>query len=76
MNPGAHSRALPVSACSVCLCVLRGHTHHCCLGKYGYAANETKSAFSGYCGMEKHLGAQLVIKLVIKHSFYYHVDIS
>lgn len=36
---------------------------HAAVGSCSYAGNETLSAFSEYCGMEEHLGAQLVIKL-------------
>lgn len=36
---------------------------HAAVGSYSCAGNETPSAFSGYCDMEKPLGARLVTKL-------------
>lgn len=66
VNHGAHRQAQPVSACSPCCGVLRWQitvstAASAAVGSYSHAAHET-SAFSGDCGMGRHLGAWLVIK--------------
>lgn len=75
VSHGARRQGQPVSACSSC-CVLRwqitvSNAALAAVGSYSHAAHET-SAFSGYCGMGKHLG----VSYQVKHSFCYHVDIS
>lgn len=36
---------------------------HAAVGSYSYAGNETSGVFTGFCGMERHLGARLVNKV-------------
>lgn len=66
VSHGARRQGQPVSACSSCCGVLRWQitvstAALAAVGSYSHAAHET-SAFSGYCGMGKHLGVGSVIK--------------
>lgn len=78
VNHGTQSQALPVSACSICLwCAeMANHCYHCntcCCGKLQICRQWNKCFFRVLWN-GKAFGS--LVSYQVKHSFYYHVDIS